>query len=113
MERHSSKNPRFDALLSELAVLHDKKGHDYGGDDPLAGFRDFGWPGIIVRIGDKYNRLKTFVNRLFRNGAAELRVGEETVRDTLLDLAAYALLAIILLDQERAGASRDDSAAER
>ena len=102
MERQSSKNPKFEALLSELAVLHDKKGHDYGGDDPMAGFKDFGWQGIIVRIGDKYNRLKTFVNRLFRHGSAELQVREETVRDTLLDLAAYALLAVILLDEERA-----------
>jgi len=85
--------------VEELALIHDKKGHDYGGDDPIAGFRDFGWRGIVVRIGDKYHRLKTFVQREIK-GAASLRVSDETIRDTIQDLAAYAILALILLEEE-------------
>lgn len=91
----------FLELLEELRTLHLSKSQDYGSEsDPLANIRqgaDFvniePWRGCCVRIADKVQRLRTFC----RTG----RLVHEGVRDTLLDLAAYSLLAIVLFDEGR------------
>ena len=91
----------FLELLEELRTLHLSKSQDYGSaSDPLANIRsgaDFvniePWRGCMVRVADKVQRLRTFC----RTG----RLVHEGVRDTLLDLAAYSLLAIVLFDEGR------------
>jgi hypothetical protein len=96
--RHPSSTA-FVALLQEMKQLHESKSADYGSeDDPLANVRsgaDFvniePWRGCMVRIADKVQRLRTYC----RTG----RLVHEGVRDTLLDLAAYSLLAIVLFDE--------------
>jgi hypothetical protein len=98
--RHPSSTA-FIELLGEMQRLHESKSADYGSeDDPLANVRsgaDFvniePWRGCMVRIADKVQRLRTFC----RSG----RLVHEGVRDTLLDLAAYSLLAIVLHDEGR------------
>ena len=98
--RHPSSTA-FLELLGEMQRLHESKSADYGSeDDPLANVRsgaDFvdiePWRGCMVRIADKVQRLRTFC----RTG----KLVHEGVRDTLLDLAAYSLLAIVLHDEGR------------
>ena len=100
--RHPS-SAAFVALLQEMQRLHESKSADYGSeDDPLANVRsgaDFvniePWRGCMVRIADKVQRLRTYC----RTG----RLVHEGVRDTLLDLAAYSLLAIVLFDEGAGG----------
>ena len=97
-QRHPSSTA-FVNLLREMQRLHESKSADYGSEeDPLANVRsgaDFvdiePWRGCMVRIADKVQRLRTFC----RTG----RLVHEGVRDTLLDLAAYSLLAIVLFDE--------------
>lgn len=97
-ERHPSSTA-FIQLLGEMQRLHESKSADYGSEeDPLANIRqgaDFvciePWRGCMVRIADKVQRLRTYC----RTG----RLVHEGVRDTLLDLAAYSLLAIVLFDE--------------
>jgi hypothetical protein len=99
-KRHPSSTAFVD-LLREMQRLHESKSLDYGSEeDPLANVRsgaDFvsiePWRGCMVRIADKVQRLRTFC----RTG----RLVHEGVRDTLLDLSAYALLAIVLFDEGR------------
>jgi hypothetical protein len=91
----------FLELLEELRSLHLSKSQDYGSQsDPLANIRQGAefvgieaWRGCMVRVADKVQRLKTYC----RTG----RLVHEGVRDTLLDLAAYSLLAIVLFDEGR------------
>lgn len=91
----------FLELLEELRTLHLSKSQDYGSEsDPLANIRHGAdlvniepWRGCMVRIGDKIQRLRTYC----RTG----HLVHEGVRDSFLDLAAYSLLAIVLLDEER------------
>ena len=98
---HSSES--FVRLLAEMQRLHESKSADYGSEeDPLANVRsgaDFvniePWRGCMVRIADKVQRLRTFC----RTG----RLVHEGVRDTLMDLAAYSLLAIVLFDEGNSG----------
>lgn len=93
----------FLELLEELRTLHLSKSQDYGSEsDPLANIRQGAefvgieaWRGCMVRVADKVQRLKTYC----RTG----RLVHEGVRDTLLDLAAYSLLAIVLFDEGKDG----------
>ena len=85
----------FHAALREIGELHDRKRADYGTDgDSFANVRaseEFGvpaWLGAVVRANDKMSRLKTFALR----GS----LANEGVEDSLLDLAAYALIALVL-----------------
>jgi hypothetical protein len=88
-------HPRFYELLNEIAEIHSLKNHDYAGkDNPLANLKEFGWKGIVVRLGDKYFRLKNFVK------SGELKVKDESIIDTFKDTAVYSLLAIILYEEE-------------
>lgn len=89
---------RFEELYkADLAIML-AKNHDYAGsDDPLDNLRDFGFFGVIVRLGDKYKRLKNFVIRAMRGNAC-LAVKDESIRDTLRDLRVYGYLAEIIFD---------------
>ena len=100
-DRKHPSSVAFLELLQEMRRLHESKSADYGSeDDPLANIRqgaDFvnieAWRGCMVRIADKVQRLRTYC----RTG----RLVHEGVRDTLLDLSAYSLLAIVLFDEGR------------
>jgi hypothetical protein len=89
----------FLELLEELRQLHLSKSQDYGSEnDPLANIRQGAefvgiepWRACLVRVADKVQRLKTYC----KTG----RLVHEGVRDTLLDLSAYSLLAIVLFDE--------------
>lgn len=88
-------------LLDEMRRLHESKSADYGSQtDPLANIRQGAefvniehWRGCMVRIADKVQRLRTYC----QTG----RLVHEGVRDTLLDLSAYSLLAIVLFDEQQ------------
>ncbi len=94
----------YKALLDEAWDLHVRKNAGYAGaenSDPWANFRmceAFGIPafeGCMVRLSDKYIR----ITNLMKDSTND-RVGE-SIRDTLQDLAAYAFIAICLLDEKK------------
>lgn len=45
-----------------------------------------------IRLGDKFNRFKT----LSRSG--EQKVDDESIRDTLIDLANYAIMTVLEME---------------
>lgn len=81
---------RFNKILKEMRDLYAKKNSDYGDS-----FKDtherFGSVAGVIRINDKVNRLNNLVER-------ESRVEDESFRDTLIDLANYAVLLIMEID---------------
>lgn len=91
-------NPEFYELLHRMAETHNIKAHDYCGTgrDPLANLmatEEIGipaWKGCIIRMMDKWGRLKNFCR------SETLLVPGESFEDTLLDNAVYSLLDIIL-----------------
>lgn len=92
---------QFLAILEEMKTLHLRKTLDYGEEeDALANVRQGAefvdiepWRGCLVRMADKMQRLRTFC----RTG----RLVHEGVEDTLLDLAAYAAIALVLFREAR------------
>lgn len=98
-ETASQSDARFRALLEKMWDLHGRKRADYGKDaDHLANLRaseDFGipaWIGAAVRMNDKMRRIQAFARK------RELK--NESITDSLLDLSVYALLTLILFEEE-------------
>jgi nitrogen regulatory protein PII-like uncharacterized protein len=93
---------RYLELLEQMKDLHVRKNAGYAGNspDPWANFRMCetfnisAFNGCLVRMSDKYIR----VTNLVKNPNNE-RVGEN-IKDTLFDLAAYALIAVCLLEEQ-------------
>jgi hypothetical protein len=80
----------FKAITEQMYALTYAKNSDYASDeDPFANFRTFGELGILVRMSDKFARLKTLLI-----DKKEVVVSDETVEDTILDLATYAALLL-------------------
>jgi hypothetical protein len=79
-------------FFEECIEISRKKNADYtGGDDnPFANFEsaDPEWTGIVffTRINDKMGRIKSFIKK------GKLQVEDESVSDTLNDLANYCCL---------------------
>ena len=86
----TSSEERFISVLQELSDLYHKKNHDYG-DSFRKSMMEFGFVSCVIRINDKTERLKSLV----KNGIGEVK--DETIRDTLLDLANYAIMSAMEL----------------
>lgn len=96
----------FVAVLDRLEQLHRQKQADYGtGTDPYANVRaseGFGmpaWLGVAVRMQDKMKRLQTAGTQYINGGRVSL--SNESLEDTFLDLAVYAIIALVLLEEEK------------
>ena len=81
---------QYTAVQNEAISLFKKKNQDYGD-----AFAHFGPVGVIVRMGDKINRLSSITK------SSVSLVKTESIRDTLIDLHNYAAMAIMLMDEEK------------
>ena len=78
------------AVQDEAHKLFLKKNKDYGDS-----FANYGPIGVIVRIGDKIQRLMSIT----KNDITMVK--NESMRDTLIDLHNYAAMAVMLLDNDK------------
>lgn len=88
----------FHDILAQMGALHDKKQKDYGViGDPFKNVRnseDFGvapWVGCMIRANDKMKRIQSF--------AQKGELANESLEDSLLDLAVYSVIALVLLEE--------------
>lgn len=95
-------HPDFYKLLDKMKEIHSNKNHDYaGGDDPFRNFRISevmgipAWKGCLIRMGDKFSRLCSFAKK------EEYKVKDENIEDTLIDMAIYSLIDIILYREKK------------
>lgn len=106
---HLHGHPEFYLILEEMADLHSRKNHDYAGDDPLSNLRaceEIGmpaWKGVLVRLMDKWGRLKQFAKQ------GMLEVQDESIIDTLMDNAVYSILCIILMRERGSDEDKNES----
>ena len=75
-------------IQTEALELFKRKNKDYGD-----AFANYGPIGVIVRIGDKIQRLASITKN------SVTLVTDERMRDTLIDLHNYAAMALMLLDE--------------
>lgn len=74
-------------ILTGMNIVYEKKNHDYG--DSFAQVRKNIPNAILVRLWDKLNRLTTLLQ------GAESQISDETIDDTLIDLANYAVMELV------------------
>lgn len=96
-----SGHPEYLKLLDEMKELHIKKATDYGSnEDPLQNMRSSAeigiepWLGAWLRAKDKVKRIDQFC----RTG----KLANEGVIDSFMDLAAYCMIAIVLMREKDA-----------
>lgn len=79
-------------LLDNIHNLYVTKNHDYG-DSVHETYLRYGLTSYLVRMEDKLNRARML-------DKADSKVKDEKLEDTLLDLANYAILAVLELKWE-------------
>lgn len=89
-----TKTETFKAITEQMASVYATKNHDYG--NSFAKLRKQYPIAILIRLSDKLNRLDTLMT------GAKARV-EESIDDTLLDLANYAVMELVERRIERDG----------
>lgn len=86
-----SKVQRHAEICKEINDLYERKNHDYG-DSFHQTFIEEGMAMARIRLGDKFSRFKT----LSRGGGQ--KVDDESIRDTLIDLANYAIMTVLEME---------------
>lgn len=81
-------------IVLKLNALYEAKNNDYG--DSFAQTRQRIPNAILIRLWDKILRLETLMN------GKEQQVKDESIDDTLRDLANYALMELVEREIERA-----------
>ena len=80
-------------LCNYLNDLYTRKNKDYG-DSFHQSYLEEGLAMSRIRLGDKFSRFKTL------SKSNEIQVTDESIRDTLLDLANYAIMTVLEIDRE-------------
>lgn len=83
-------------IVKDLNQLYDSKGHDYG-DSFGETYHKLGIISAITRISDKYNRLVSLATK----PEEERKVKDESIQDTLLDMANYCIMTVIEMEDEK------------
>lgn len=82
-------------IIDSMHDLYERKNKDYG-DSVHDTYEKYGMTSFLVRMEDKLNRVRTLTS----DDTIAL-VSDEKIEDTLLDLANYAVLAIIELRRDK------------
>ena len=90
IEENNHRVKQLDIIQLEGRTLFEKKNKDYGD-----AFATYGPVGVLVRIGDKIQRLQNITSKGIN------LVDDESIRDTLIDLHNYAAMAIMLMDEKK------------
>ena len=85
--KHEDKPQKHLEICTILNDIYARKNHDYG--DSFAKLRNELPGAILVRIYDKYSRLKTLLE------GADQKVKDESIDDTLMDLANYCIMELV------------------
>lgn len=93
-KQHQEKVNAFEDVTIILRELYDAKNRDYG-DSFSQSFEKWGLPMSCIRLGDKLNRLESFAK------GQDMKVGDERVEDTLMDLANYAIMTLVELNMKK------------
>lgn len=83
---------RFKSIVDQMYKTYVAKNHDYGNSFDKS-LDKFGLVASTVRLGDKMNRIESL------QGKANMV--PESIRDTLLDMANYAIMTVMWLDNQK------------
>lgn len=85
---------KFKDITEEMNALYERKNHDYGNSFSET-FRKLGIISAATRMLDKMNRIVSLVTK------DQQKVNDESIRDTLIDIANYAVMTIMEIDKKK------------
>lgn len=88
-----TKYDKMKDLTNEILKIYREKNADYG-DSFSKSYKEFGIIAPVVRMSDKMERIKQL------SKGEDIKVKDESLRDTAIDLANYALMLVIEMDLE-------------
>lgn len=88
----SDSMEQFMDITTNMAKTYAAKNHDYGNSFEQS-LDKFGLLAAVVRMGDKMNRIESLSKK-------EAEVKDESIKDTLLDLANYAIMTVMCLNRK-------------
>lgn len=87
-------------ICADLNTLYSRKNHDYG-DSFHQTFLEEGFAMPRIRLTDKLSRFKKLTaNKERLTDSIDADVKDESVKDTLMDLANYAIMTIIEMERD-------------
>lgn len=84
---------RFEDITKSMSSIFRKKNHDYGNSFEQS-LNEEGLAASRIRMGDKWNRFKQL------SKGVQAQVNDESLRDTLIDMANYAIMTVMWLDKQ-------------
>ena len=90
MEKTLNRPSQLETVQQEALALFKRKNADYGD-----AFANYGPIGVLIRMGDKIQRLVSITDREIA------LVDDESLRDTLIDLHNYSAMAVMLMDEKK------------
>lgn len=91
---------KFESICNELVTLQKAKNADYG-DSFSKSVKEFGLTAVLIPITNKVNRLKQLLQ------TDEAQVKDESIDDTLKDIACYAIMTLAERKDSLAGRLRN------
>ena len=88
-QHQTNRVEQFSRVQQEGLELFKRKNADYGD-----AFANYGPIGVLVRMGDKIQRLSNITKK------GVTMVNDESLRDTLIDLHNYSAMAVLLMDEK-------------
>lgn len=85
-------------ILTSIHKMYINKNHDYG-DSVHDTYEKYGLVSFLVRMEDKLNRVRNLSKDDVK--ITDVKVQDEKIEDTLLDLANYAILAVMELKLDK------------
>lgn len=84
---------RFKDITKIMSDIFIRKNHDYGNSFEQS-LNEEGLTASRIRMGDKWNRYKQL------SKGVKAQVNDESIKDTLIDIATYAIMTIMWLDKQ-------------
>lgn len=91
----------FERMINRMAEVMMSKGNDYANTDRLSNFKT---AGAIVGVSPEINCLSLIATKVARLGVllnSKEAPNNESIRDSVLDLANYAVLLDMLLSEKK------------
>lgn len=90
---------KFMNITMDMAKTYEAKNHDYGNSFEQS-LDKFGLVASVVRLGDKMNRVESLTKK-------KAQVKDESIKDTLLDMANYAIMTVMWINKSRENGNKD------
>ena len=83
----------FSDITKDMTELYERKNKDYGNSFDKT-LNEFGIVAGLIRLNDKMNRVKSIYNK-------DVSVKDESLEDTLIDLANYAVMTLMWINNKK------------